>query len=192
MREKRISVPMCPMAYPKTVAATMAMPPMVGVPGLGGVRGGAVLPDVLAELALAEVADQEGGEEDGDPQSDASRDKQAEHVASGLRQGVPEGADSGAARAGSTDPGRPRRCRPGPRVRGEPHREGPAGLDRIVEGEPLSADLLVRLVTLARDDHHVARPRRIERQADGHTAVGLDHDVRVGPPAGDAAPALPR
>ena len=34
MREKRISVPMWPMAYPKTVAATMAMPPMVGVPAL--------------------------------------------------------------------------------------------------------------------------------------------------------------
>ena len=34
VREKRISVPMWPMAYPKTVAATMAMPPMVGVPAL--------------------------------------------------------------------------------------------------------------------------------------------------------------
>ena len=34
MRENRISVPMCPMAYPSTTAPTMAMPPMVGVPAL--------------------------------------------------------------------------------------------------------------------------------------------------------------
>ncbi len=34
MREKRISVPTCPMAYPRTTEPTMAMPPMVGVPAL--------------------------------------------------------------------------------------------------------------------------------------------------------------
>ena len=67
--------------------------------------------------------------------------------------------------------------RPGPRVRPEARREGPAGLDGVVEGKPLPADLLVGLVALPGDDHHVARARRIERQADGHAPVGLDHDA---------------
>ena len=40
MREKRISVPMCPMAYPRTVAETMAIPPMVGVPALAECEAG--------------------------------------------------------------------------------------------------------------------------------------------------------
>ena len=34
VREKLISVPMCPMAYPATTEPTMAIPPMVGVPAL--------------------------------------------------------------------------------------------------------------------------------------------------------------
>ena len=34
VREKRTSVPTCPTAYPRTTDATMAIPPIVGVPAL--------------------------------------------------------------------------------------------------------------------------------------------------------------
>ena len=76
---------------------------------------------------------------------------------------------------------------PGPRVRFEAGGEDPAGLDGVVEGEALAGHLLVRLVALSRNDHDIARPRRIEGKADGDTAVRLDDDPRVGPLTRDAA-----
>ena len=109
--------------------------------GLGHVGGGPVLPDVLADLAVAEVADEDRGEEDGDPQGDAARDEQSEHVASGLR--VHAARSRGRARrCGRHGTGRRRRraAHPGARVRPEPRRQGAARLERIVERHALPRD----------------------------------------------------
>ena len=161
----------------------MAIPPMVGVPALAHVRGGPVLPDVLAELTLAEVTDEERGEEDGDPQRDASRDEQTEHVPSALR--IATGS-----RLGRRRQRRRRRVAPVGRSRCagpiRTRRQRPARLDGVVEGQALPGDLLVGLVSLPRDDHDVPGPAASSARRMAALPVGLDHDARIGAPTGDA------
>ena len=112
---------------------------------LGDVGRRAVLPDVLADLAAPEVADQKGG-----------------------GRGSRSTARRSPRRAGRARAQAPASCRQARTlgyptcVGSEPNRgrERVPRLDRVVEGEPFSGDLLVRLVALARDDDDVARDGR--------------------------------
>ncbi len=59
-----------------------------------------------------------------------------------------------------------------------PKRGELAGSDlAIVEVDRLGAEDLVGLVSLAGDDHHIARPGERQRERDRGTAVGFDEDV---------------
>ncbi len=118
---------------------------------------------------FAEVSDEEGGRDDGEPEGDAPRDEQSEHVPSGLRVPlVPSGP-------------------PGGRVRPVTSRQRVARLDGIVEGNPLSPDLLVGLVPFPR----AGRPRHRARRPRGHVGSRRPARARRPRPGCHARPAMP-
>ncbi len=73
------------------------------------------------------------------------------------------------------------------RVRPVTGRQRVTRLVGVVEGDPLSPDLLVRLVPFSRQHDHVTRRGGLEGAADRHGALGLDDHGRVVTPTRDAA-----
>ena len=75
-----------PTTYPISVATTMTVPPIVGVPRLVSVRGRALLPDRLAVAAPGEDPDRQRRAEQRQHHRDAGRDEDGLHGALLLRR----------------------------------------------------------------------------------------------------------